>query len=56
MSSRSSNRQISHSSHDSAHQAHSEQSNAAQTAQQQSLANAGRLVDEEELATGIVRL
>ncbi|KAI1703205.1 ABC transporter transmembrane region domain-containing protein [Ditylenchus destructor] len=54
MSSRSSNRQISHSSHDSAHQAHSEQSNAAQTAQQQSLANAGRLVDEEELATGIV--
>ncbi|KAI1701315.1 ABC transporter domain-containing protein [Ditylenchus destructor] len=58
MSSRSTNRQISHSSHDSVHQAHSEQPNAQQqTAQQQSLANAlnaGRLVDEEELATGIV--
>ncbi|KAI1703364.1 ABC transporter transmembrane region domain-containing protein [Ditylenchus destructor] len=54
ISSRSVNRQISHSSHDSSHQPNSQTVGCDQTSQNQSLIDAGRLIDDEELATGMV--
>ncbi|KAI1697770.1 ABC transporter transmembrane region domain-containing protein [Ditylenchus destructor] len=52
ISSRSVNRQMSHSSQDSCHQPNSGCDQSSQS--NQSLIDAGRLIDEEELATGIV--
>ncbi|KAI1710035.1 ABC transporter transmembrane region domain-containing protein [Ditylenchus destructor] len=54
ISSRSVNRQTSHSSHDSSHLPNSQSVSCNQSSQNQSLIDAGRLIDDEELATGMV--